>query len=129
MQIDAEVIGKVYAPVALVVGTLWKWYSKRQKVADKTASEHRTLIENMINRCESERKEDRRECRETAEKLGARLDAVSAAHAKDLSSAFNRVAESLEVMTRKRRDGNDPPSDIGLTSRRIKAELPRDVQS
>ncbi len=106
MQVDGEMIMKVYAPVATVVGSLWRWYIVNERRKLKASREERALhlatVDATLAKCEKERKDDRKECREQYSELQKRMDAAQDGYSKTLADAFDRMAGALETMAQRR---------------------------
>lgn len=122
LNFDAETVGKIYTPVAVAIGAMWGWYKRREKTREKVAKAdrdqaqkdreiHQARIDATILKCELERKEDRKECREQYAELQARLDSVQDHHNKTVAEAFTRVADALDIMVKRKR-ASDQDSDV-----------------
>ncbi len=122
LNFDFETIGKIYTPIAAVAGVAWGWYKRQAKIRERLAKEkrdadaeerrlHQARVDATILKCEMDRKEDRKECREQYLAMQARLDAQQDQHNQTIAEAFSRVADSLDIMVKRKR-AQDPDTDV-----------------
>lgn len=122
LDLDAETIVKIYTPIAMAAGAVWKWYQHRDRVKTLATKRDRDLhlarVDATLLKCELERKEDRKECAEKHEALQRRLDAMQEKHNKTQADAFERVADALEVMVNRRGASSGTHSAVNKEEKR-----------
>lgn len=104
-HLDLETLAKIYAPLVAASGALWKLVQWRLKVRDREREQQRkaeqATIRTLLEKSEAERRADRKECAEKHDALQKKLDDAHDRHVTEMSSAFNRMADSLKQLAEK----------------------------